>query len=79
MLDSWRGVFDSAERLGCPLTRVVAHMEWSLEERRGVRDSLEYEALCNYVFEGRKDPVICTYDLTKSAAASSSTSCVRTR
>jgi hypothetical protein len=64
-LASWQGVFDSAVRLGCPLTRVVAHMEWSLEDRRGVRDLLEYEAGCNEVFKGRKDPVICVYDLTR--------------
>src|ERR1700676_2664576 len=32
-----------------PLTRLVANMEWALEERPGVEDLVEYEARLNYV------------------------------
>jgi hypothetical protein len=44
MLAMWREVLDAAGQRGFPLTRLVAHMEWALEEREGVSDLLEYEA-----------------------------------
>ena len=65
MLAMWREVLDAAGQRGFPLTRLVAHMEWALEEREGVRDLLEYEARFNQVHHSARDPVICSYDLTK--------------
>jgi len=50
---------------GFPLTRLVAHMEWALEDRPGVDDLVEYETRLNYILPRFKDPVICTYDLAK--------------
>jgi len=50
---------------GFPMTRLIAHMEWSLEDRSGVNDLLEYEARLNHVLPHYHDPVICTYDLAK--------------
>src|SRR6266853_5908351 len=52
-------------RRGFPLTRLVAHMEWALEDRPGVDDLVEYETRLNYVVPRYKDPVICLYDLAK--------------
>jgi MEDS: MEthanogen/methylotroph, DcmR Sensory domain len=46
-------------------TRLIAHMEWSLEDREGVNDILEYEAGFEQIHKGHHDPVICTYDLNK--------------
>ncbi len=43
---------------GYPLTRLVAHMEWALEDRPGVNDLVEYETRLNYVLPKYKDPVI---------------------
>lgn len=43
---------------GFPLTRLVAHMEWALEDFPGVEDLVEYEARLNYVLPRYKDPVI---------------------
>jgi hypothetical protein len=43
---------------GYPLTRLVAHMEWALEDRPGVDDLLEYETRLNYVLPRYKDPVV---------------------
>jgi hypothetical protein len=43
---------------GFPLTRLVAHMEWALEDRPGVDDLIEYEARLNYILPRYKDPVI---------------------
>jgi hypothetical protein len=51
-----------------PLTRVVAHMEWALEDRVGVDRLVEYEARVNLVWPRYKDVAICTYDLAKFGA-----------
>jgi len=64
MLARWLEVLEGAEAHGFPLTRLVAHMEWALQDRQGVTDLLEYEARFNLLPRNR-DPVICTYDLAK--------------
>jgi len=51
-------VLDSGQREGFPLTRLVAHMEWALEDRPGVNDLVEYETRLNYILPRYKDPVI---------------------
>lgn len=51
-------VLDSGKREGFPLTRLVAHMEWALEDRPGVNDLVEYETRLNYILPRYKDPVI---------------------
>jgi hypothetical protein len=51
-------VLQSGTAQGFPLTRLVAHMEWALEDRPGVNDLVEYETRLNYVLPRYKDPVI---------------------
>jgi hypothetical protein len=51
-------VLESGHAQGYPLTRLVAHMEWALEDFPGVNDLVEYEARLNYVLPRYKDPVI---------------------
>lgn len=51
------------------LTRLVANMEWALEDLPGVHDILEYETRLNYVLPEYRDPVICTYDLSRFDAS----------
>jgi hypothetical protein len=53
---------------GTPLTRLVANMEWALLDRPGVENLVEYETRLNYVLPKYRDPVICTYDLSKFGA-----------
>jgi len=65
MLALWRDVLESAGQRGFPHTRLVAHMEWALEDHEGVSDLMEYEARFNLMHQGGRDPVICTYDLTR--------------
>ena len=48
----------SNEAAGYPLTRIVAHMEWALEDRPGVDDLVEYETRLNFLLPRYKDPVI---------------------
>lgn len=43
---------------GYPLTRLVANMEWALEDRPGVEDIVEYEARLNYVLP-KYDDAVC--------------------
>jgi hypothetical protein len=65
MLALWRDVLTAAGQRGFPRTRLVAHMEWALEDREGVGDLIEYEARFNLIHQGDRDAVICTYDLTR--------------
>lgn len=51
-------VLQSGPAEGYPLTRLVAHMEWALEDRPGVNDLVEYETRLNYVLPHYRDPVI---------------------
>jgi len=51
-------VLDDGPRQGFSLTRLVAHMEWALEDRPGVNDLVEYETRLNYLLPRYKDPVI---------------------
>ena len=51
-------VLDSGIQEGFPLTRLVAHMDWALEDRPGVDDLVEYETKLNYILPRYKDPVI---------------------
>jgi hypothetical protein len=58
-------VLNTGRERGYPLTRLVAHMEWSREDRPGVDDLVEYETRLNHVLPKYPDPVICTYDTSK--------------
>lgn len=58
MLELIEDVLQAGPRDGFPLTRLVAHMEWSLEDRPGVNDLVEYETRLNYVLPKYRDPVI---------------------
>ena len=40
-----------------PRTRLVAHMEWALEDRPGVDDLVEYETRLNYILPKYPDAV----------------------
>ena len=51
-------VLDGGQAAGFPLTRLVAHMEWALEDRPGVDDLVEYETRLNYLLPRYKDPVV---------------------
>jgi hypothetical protein len=50
-------------------TRIVANMEWALEDLPGVHDIVEYETRLNHVLPAYHDPVICTYDLSRFDAS----------
>ncbi|MEA2602723.1 MAG: hypothetical protein QOF89_3715 [Acidobacteriota bacterium] len=43
---------------GFELTRLMANMEWALEDRPGVDDLVEYETRLNYILPKYDDPVI---------------------
>ncbi len=51
-------ILDQGPKKGFDLTRLLAHMEWALEDRPGVDDLVEYEARLNYLLPRYKDPVI---------------------
>jgi hypothetical protein len=64
-IDFLESVLKQAKDEGYPLTRLVANMEWALEEKAGVEDIVEYESRLNYVLPKYEDPVVCTYDLSR--------------
>jgi hypothetical protein len=65
MLAMWHDVLVATGQRGFPRTRLVAHMEWALEDHEGVSDLIEYEARFNLLHRSDRDPVICAYDLTR--------------
>ena len=58
MLALIQEVLDGGRAEGFVRTRLVAHMEWALEDFPGVNDLVEYETRLNYVLPRYKDPVI---------------------
>jgi hypothetical protein len=50
-------VLTAGKTQGFPLTRLVANMEWALEDRPGVEDIVEYETRLNYVLPKYNDAV----------------------
>ncbi|HEX6158794.1 MAG TPA: MEDS domain-containing protein, partial [Thermoanaerobaculia bacterium] len=50
-------VLTEGRELGFPLTRLVANMEWALEDRPGVADIVEYETRLNYILPKYDDAV----------------------
>lgn len=69
MLALLQSVLDKGRQEGYPLTRLVAHMEWALEDRPGVDDIVEYETRLNHFLHRYRDPVVCVYDLAQFDAA----------
>jgi len=51
-------VLTGAKAQGFPLTRLLANMEWALEDRPGVDDVVEYETRLNYVLPKYDDAVV---------------------
>jgi DcmR-like sensory protein len=68
MLALIQEVLEDGRRQDFPMTRLVANMEWALEDRPGVADLVEYESRLNYILPKYDDTVVCTYDLGKFSA-----------
>jgi len=51
-------VLQGGKAQGYPLTRLVANMEWALEDRPGVDDIVEYETRLNYILP-KYDDAVC--------------------
>lgn len=51
-------VLQDGQAQGYPITRLVANMEWALEDRPGVEDIVEYETRLNYVLP-KYDDAVC--------------------
>ena len=58
MLALIEDVLRSGKAQGYPLTRLVANMEWALEDRPGVDDVVEYETRLNFILP-RYDDAVC--------------------
>jgi hypothetical protein len=69
MLALIQEVLEEGRRQKFPMTRLVANMEWALEDRPGVSDLVEYESRLNFILPRYDDTVVCTYDLGKFSAS----------
>lgn len=69
MIETIKDALDPAKKQPGQLTRLVANMEWALEDLPGVHDIVEYETRLNYVLPEYHDPVVCTYDLSRFDAS----------
>jgi hypothetical protein len=58
-------VLVTAHDEGFRQTRIIANMEWALENVAGVDDVVEFESRLNDVLPHYPDVVICTYDLSR--------------
>lgn len=58
MLTLIEEVLQNGNAQGWPLTRLVANMEWALEDRPGVKDIVEYETRLNFVLP-KYDDAVC--------------------
>lgn len=65
MIGTIKEALDPARKPSGKVTRLVANMEWALEDLPGVHDIVEYETRLNHVLPDFPDPVICTYDLSR--------------
>ena len=69
MIETIKQALDPSLRDPDKRTRLVANMEWALEDLPGVHDILEYETRLNHVLPDYHDPVICTYDVSRFDAS----------
>jgi hypothetical protein len=58
MLTLIEEVLNDGKAKGFPLTRLIANMEWALEDRPGVEDLVEYETRLNYILP-KYDDAVC--------------------
>jgi hypothetical protein len=65
MFDTFRDVLDASKSQGFPITRLVAHAEWIVQDWPGSSDWAEYESLLTGVLANYDDVVVCTYDLAR--------------
>lgn len=69
MLATLQEVLSDGHRRGYPLTRLVAHAEYLMEDWESATAFVEYEMRLNHLLPSFPDAVICTYDLEKVSAA----------
>ena len=69
MIGTIKEALDPAKKPPGKMTRLVANMEWALEDLPGVHDIVEYETRLNQVLPAYHDPVVCTYDLSRFGAS----------
>ena len=63
------GQLAEGRRLGFNLTRLIARMQWALENRPGVNELVEYEARLNQALQKYDDVVCCAYDVSQFSAS----------
>lgn len=64
MLNTMEAALNSGRADGFPLTRLMGHAEWIVEDWPGADTFLEYESRLNYLLPQYDDVVICLYSVS---------------
>ncbi len=65
MLNLVHELLRNGPRSGYPRSRLMARMEWALQDLPGVDSLVEYETRLNYILPQYDDIVTCCYDLSR--------------
>jgi hypothetical protein len=65
MLEVFEQLASGTAKEGFPLSRIVCHMDWAVEDRSHIDTLIEFESRVNEVWLRHDDAVICVYDLAK--------------
>ena len=65
MLALIQEVLEEGRRQAFPMTRLVANMEWALEDVPGVGRLIDFENRLQIALRGMPDLVICAYDISR--------------
>lgn len=69
MLEVFEQLASGKTRGGFPLSRIVCHMDWAVEDRSHLETLVEFESRVNEVWRRHDDAVICVYDLARFGAS----------
>ena len=65
MLEVFEQLASGNAKGGFPLSRIVCHMEWAVEDKAHLEKLVQFESRVNDVWQRHDDAVICTYNLAK--------------
>ena len=69
MVEVFERFASGGARSAFPVSRIVCHMDWAVEDRSHLDALVEFESRVNDVWARHDDAVICVYDLSKFGGA----------
>jgi hypothetical protein len=69
MVEVFEDLASGSAKGAFPVSRIVCHMDWAVEDRSHLDALVEFESRVNEVWARHDDAVICVYDLAKFGGA----------